>query len=395
MSNQSKSSPPPGLALRNSRPERTNTAQEISSSSTKKTPIGRAKSQLSALTNDSELSERFNRLRDIGRRVRSSEYHLTNACNIRCQGCWFFEFDFDTRTKEPADIKVWRQFAAEQVDRGITSALLIGGEPTLYPDRIAAFVDAMEFVTISSNGLSEFPTLGFENVAVALTLFGGAGLDDKMRAIKPNGDRFAGLFDRALLNFKDDPRATFIYAIDPSATNVIDETIRRIADNGNLVSFNYYSDYRCNDPLRHDGEKRLLDAALDAVDRYPETVLSHPYYIRALITGQTEWGKFGYDSCPSISVDHPAHKERLRNGNPVLPGFNSYAADTKEITFCCTSGHCETCRDSQAIHSWLMTNFRRFLRMDDGLRLWIEFSESYWKQFIWSDLHPSRAMQLV
>jgi organic radical activating enzyme len=395
MSNQSKSSPPPGLALRNSRPERTNTAPEISSSSTKKTPIGRAKSQLSALTDDSKLSERFNRLRDIGRRVRSSEYHLTNACNIRCQGCWFFEFDFDTRTKEPADIQVWRRFAAEQVDRGITSALLIGGEPTLYPDRIAAFVDAMEFVTISSNGLSEFPTLGFENVAVALTLFGGAGLDDKMRAIKPNGDRFAGLFDRALLNFKDDPRATFIYAIDPSATNVIDETIRRIADNGNLVSFNYYSDYRCNDPLRHDGEKRLLDAALDAVDRYPETVLSHPYYVRALITGQTEWGKFGYDSCPSISVDHPAHKERLRNGNPVLPGFNSYAADTKEITFCCTSGHCETCRDSQAIHSWLMTNFRHFLRMDDGLRLWIEFSESYWRQFIWSDLHPSRAMQLV
>lgn len=396
MSNQPKFHPSPGLALPEAGKDGTpSPSDSISSPRAEEVSSRLPKSQLRALTDDPELTVRFNRLRDIGRRVRSSEYHLTNACNIRCQGCWFFEFDFDTRTKEPADIKVWRRFAAEQVERGITSALLIGGEPTLYPDRIAAFVDAMEFVTISSNGLAEFPKIGFENVAVALTLFGGTGLDDKMRAIKPNGDRFAGLFDRALQNFKDDPRATFIYAIDPSATDLIDETIRRIADNGNLVSFNYYSDYRNDDPLSHEGEERLLDAALRAADRYPEAVLSHPYYIRALITGQTEWGKFGYHSCPSISIDHPAHKERLRNGNPVLPGFNAYAADTKEIVFCCTSGHCETCRDSQAVHSWLMVNFRRFLRMDGGLRLWIEFSESYWKQFVWSDLHPSRAMRSV
>ena len=392
--NQPKSDRSQGLALRESGQKRTlNPSAEISSSTAEKVPSGRPKNQLKAFADDPELSKRFNRLRDIGRRVRSSEYHLTNACNIRCRGCWFFEFNFDNRTKEPTGIGVWRRFAAEQVERGVTSALLIGGEPTLYPDRISAFVDAMEFVTISSNGLIEFPTIGFENVAVAVTLFGGAGLDDKMRAITPNGDRFAGLFDRALMNFKNDPRATFIYAIDPSATDIIDETVRRIADNGNLVSFNYYSDYRSQDPLRHDGEERLLDAALRAVDRYPEAVLSRPYYIRTLITGRTEWGEFGYDSCPSISVDHPAHKNRLRNGNPVLPGFNAYAADTKEITFCCTSGHCETCRDSQAVHSWLMTNFRRFLRMDGGLRLWIEFSESYWKQFVWSELHPSRAKQ--
>lgn len=393
MSNQPKSAPPPGSALRKARQQKLSRVPETRSDAANEASKGHPKNQLRALADDPELSRRFSRLRDISRRVRSSEYHLTNACNIRCQGCWFFEFDFDQRTSEPTDIEVWRRFAAEQAERGVTSALLIGGEPTLYPDRIAAFVDSMDFVTISSNGLAEFPMAGFENVAVALTLFGGAGLDDKMRAIKPNGGRFSGLFDRALLNFKHDPRATFIYAIDANATDVIDETIRRIADNGNLVSFNYYSDYSSDDSLRHEGEERLLDAALQAADRYPEAVLSHPYYIRTLLTGRTEWGEFGYDVCPSISVDHPAHEERLHNGNPVLPGFNVYAADTKEVTFCCTSGHCETCRDSQAVHSWLMTNFRRFLRMDDGLRLWIEFSESYWRQFVWSELHPSRAAQ--
>ena len=28
-----------------------------------------------------------------------TEYHLTNACNIRCQGCWFFEFGHDKKTR--------------------------------------------------------------------------------------------------------------------------------------------------------------------------------------------------------------------------------------------------------------------------------------------------------
>jgi organic radical activating enzyme len=346
---------------------------------------------LRALAHNSKLADRFALLRDIGRRIRSSEYHLTNACNIRCEGCWFFEFDFDKQSKEPTDIRVWRRFAAEQAESGVTSALLIGGEPTLFPERISAFVEAMRFVTISSNGLEAFPKLGFENVAVALTLFGGAGLDDQMRAIKPNGVRFAGLFDRALLNYKDDQRATFIYALEPSATEVIDETVRKIADNGNLVSFNYYSSYGTNDSISPDGEQKLLDEALRVADRYPESVVSHPYYIRALITGRTEWGKFGYETCPSISVDHPAHQERIKNGNPILPGFNAYTADTKQVAFCCTSGHCETCRDSQAVHSWLMTNFRKFMRLDRGLETWIELSESYWKQFVWSELHPSHS----
>jgi hypothetical protein len=288
---------------------------------------------------------------------------------------------------------VWRRFAAEQAGAGVTSALLIGGEPTLFPERISAFVDAMTFVTISSNGLEAFPKFGFDNVAIALTLFGGAALDDEMRAIRPNGDRFDGLFDRALINYKDDPRATFIYALDPSSIETMDETVSRISDNGNLVSFNYYSSYGTKTTSTRDNEEKLIDEALRIADRYSDSVISHPYYIRALITGQTEWGEFNYESCPSISVDHPAHEERLKNGNPNLPGFNAYAADTEQVLFCCSSGHCESCRDSQAVHSWLMTNIRRFMRMDRGLETWIEISESYWKQFVWSELHPSHAIK--
>jgi MoaA/NifB/PqqE/SkfB family radical SAM enzyme len=338
---------------------------------------------------DEELARRLVAVRDFSRSVRAAEYHLTNACNLRCKGCWFFEYDFDRETHELTSPEAWKQFAVEQREAGITAALIIGGEPSLFPDRVEAFVSAMPYVTISSNGLKALPRDGFENVNVAVTLFGGGPLDDELRAIKPNGKSFTGLLDKALENYSHDDRAIFIYAITPEGLEHIEETVQRIRDNGNQVTFNYYSSYGSEDPLHvSDTTEQLLDEALRMKEEYPQTVACDPYFIRTLISGRTEWASFGYDVCPSISVKHPAHQERLMNGNPVLPGFAAYAADAKTLNFCCTSGHCDSCRDSQAVFSWLLVSLPHFLDSKERLRTWVDVAEGYWRQFVWTPFHP-------
>jgi len=349
-------------------------------------PVPR-RSRIADLAGDPALAARLARLRRFSRGIRTSEYHVTNACNLRCRGCWFFAYDYDQATRDARPLEAWRAFAQAQAERGVTSALLIGGEPTLHPERVAAFVEHMPYVTVSSNGLRELPRQGFERVQVALTLFGGGDLDDDLRGWRPSGRRISGLFDQALRQYKDDPRVCFIYALAGEGLPHIEPTVRRIRDNGNRVTFNYYSRYGEGDPLRRDEEGRLLEEALRVRELHPETVLSHPYYLRALLTGRTGWGEFGYASCPSISVDHPAHAARLKNGNPVLPGFNAYASDLETVQFCCTSGHCEGCRDSQAVYSWLLTNVKHFLGSPELLRTWVEVAESYWSQFVWSEYH--------
>src|SRR5438309_4324385 len=336
---------------------------------------------------DEALLQRFRAVRSFSRSVRASEYHITNACNLRCRGCWFFTFEFDRAAKDQTDLARLRAFIERERGRHINAALLIGGEPTLVPDRIMAFVEGMEYVTISTNGLHPLPRDGFERVSVAITLFGGGPLDDQLRAIKPNGGTFTGLFDTALGHYRDDPRALFVYAITSRGVEHIEPTVRRIRDNGNRVIFNYYSEYHTDDPLRAADEQRLLDEAIRVADAYPDTVLSHPYYLRALIRGETEFGHFGYSVCPSISWDHPAHATRRANGNPTLPLFNAYAPDLTTIHFCCTSGHCEGCRDSQAVQSWLLVSVRHFLQTKQGLQTWVELAESYWRQFVWSPYH--------
>ena len=334
---------------------------------------------------DEALLRRFRAVRSFSRSVRASEYHITNACNLRCRGCWFFAFDFDKRTKDQTDLARLQAFIKKERARHINAALLIGGEPTLVCDRITAFVEGMEYVTISTNGLHPLPRTGFERVSIGITVFGGGGVDDELRAITPGGRRFTGLFETALRNYRGDARAIFNYAVTASAVPHIDETVRRIRDNGNRVTFNVYSEYQTDTPLKHsDDQQRLLDEVLQAAQKYSDAVVAHPYYLRALVTGRTDFGRFGYDVCPSVSRDHPGHAARLANGNPTLPLFNVYAADGQTLQFCCTSGHCDGCRDSQAVQSWLLVSVRRFLDSRDGLRTWVELAEMFWRQFIWS-----------
>ncbi len=341
--------------------------------------------------NDADLAARLHAVRNFGAMIRSSEYHLTNACNLRCQGCWFFEFGHDVKVKEVKDLSKLESFVEAEKARRITAALLIGGEPTLFPERVRAFARRLKYVTVSSNGLEKLPADGdFANIAVMLTLFGGGDLDDELRAIKPGGHRFTGLFDRMLENYRNDPRANFVYAVTAKSVPHIEQTVQRIRDNGNRVTINFYSEYDTDSPIKRESERVLLEECMRVKSLYPDTVTSHEAHIASVITGKTEWGTFGYHSCPSISVGHPAHGDRVKNGNPTLPLFNTYNADFSSIEFCCTSGHCDDCRDSQAVYSWLMTNMDRALTSTQVLWDWVLMAESYWSQFIWSPYHPSR-----
>jgi organic radical activating enzyme len=346
---------------------------------------------LAIVGDDPELAERLKKLRNFAATIRISEYHVTNACNLRCRGCWFFEFGHDAKTSEEKSLDELERFIEAEKARRITAALLIGGEPTLFPERVRAFAKALKYVTVSSNGLRKLPDdEDFAKVNVMLTIFGGGRLDDELRAIKPGGQRFAGLFDTMLRNYRNDERACFVYALTERGIDDIEETIGRIADNGNRITFNFYSEYDKKDPIRLTREQELLHEALRVKARYPDVVVSHPMHIQGIITGRSNWGSFGYHSCPSISIDFPGHRERFANGNPTLPFFNTYNADLKSIEFCCTSGHCDGCRDSQAVYSWLLVNMDWHLASREALLEWIEMAESYWRQFVWSPYHRRR-----
>ena len=341
------------------------------------------------------MKARFKAVRNEAKETRASLYHLTNQCNLRCKGCWFFENEFDVASDELNDTSHIEARVKDEAERGINAPLLIGGEPALYLDRIRIFRKHMPKVSVSTNGLRRIPFEGFEDITIAVSVFGGGPLDDELRAIGPNGKRFTGLFDKALLNYRNDERAGFVYAVSIDGIAYIEETVRKIRDNGNRLLFNYYSPYDVAGPLRRRGEERLLDVLLELKAKYPETVASHPYYLAALMRGETTWGTFDHTSCPSVSEAHPQNATRFASGWPALPKFNAYRADMHTLARCCTSGECAKCRDSQAVMSWLLVNAKHVMQEDDGLRTWTEVAESYFSQFVWSRYHPRNRLEHV
>jgi len=341
---------------------------------------------------DSELEARFKHLISFSSDKRTTLMHITNNCNLRCKDCWFFVEKFDQRTSEIREIERWQAFAEKEALRGATVGLLIGGEPTLYPNRIAAIHSAIPYITVSSNGEIPLSKTDFPDVTVALTLFGGYLSDDRIRAIRSNGKRFSGLFQKVLDNYRYDHRAGFVYAVNYDAIDEIEETVKRIQDNGLRLLFNFYRNFSQHEVETEDQEMALLERVLKIKQKYPEVVSSTPHMLETMFVGKTHWGKFGYKTCPSISSDYPGAKERMANGHPTLPGFNAYTAD-HQVTLCCTGGDCTTCRDSQAISSWILSNMRKYMKNPELMRTWVESAESYWSQFIWSPWHPYYQVQ--
>jgi MoaA/NifB/PqqE/SkfB family radical SAM enzyme len=154
---------------------------------------------------DRELEARFKRIISFSSNKRTTLVHMTNHCNLRCKDCWFFVEKFDQQTSEIREIERWQSFAEKEAERGTSVGLLIGGEPTLYPNRIAAIRSAIPYLTVSSNGEIPLSRSDFPDITVALTLFGGYKSDDNMRAIRSNGVRFSGLFSKVLDNYRYDP----------------------------------------------------------------------------------------------------------------------------------------------------------------------------------------------
>ena len=42
--------------------------------------------------------------------IRSSIYDVTNQCNLRCKGCFFFSSNEHEAAAEEMDVEKWRQF---------------------------------------------------------------------------------------------------------------------------------------------------------------------------------------------------------------------------------------------------------------------------------------------
>ena len=326
--------------------------------------------RLKAYLEDPLLNEMYRQIRAAGP-IRSISLDLTNRCNLRCTGCYYFSEKMDEKQRPP-DEAAFDAFIAREKKRGTNFVTVVGGEPSLMPDRLCKLHQNFH-INLSTNGLVRIPYEGMEDMPIGISVWGNHHTDRLLR-----GGGKTDVFARALENYRNDPRAFWYFTTMPGHADEIETVVERCVANGNAVLFNFYSDLEnVGGALDHRrGFNEVRKAIERVIRRFPRHILITSYLCDVVTGGRLYGEKWGHDVCTSLSVNHPANKDRLKNGKPYNPHFLAYNADLKTTRRCCTGNErgCESCFDVWQHFSWVMLNFKKHLRNKKDFTNWLSTS---------------------
>jgi hypothetical protein len=322
---------------------------------------------------DDHWYERYKKISRLN--IRSSIYDVTDRCNLRCKGCFFFSSGEHERASEEKDVARWHAFVEKEMERGVNLAILIGGEPTLCLDRVEAFYSRLPSFC-ATNGQIKVPRDRFPDMMVGISLWGSPEDEILLRG----KDTFAV----SSAHYEGDPHAYYLYTITPKQLGKTEEIIKKIRDVGLKVHMQLLSNDEGVDGFSWQPQE-LVDVRAemdDMLDKYPDTVISCRYYHEIITTGRMLDREFGWMECPSVTITRDTRDPRPKR----LTNFVRWASDLETMHRCCTSEtrDCSTCKDGAAHMSWVMVNKRAHMRSTEDLQNWIEVYEMFAKlyQFI-------------
>ena len=322
---------------------------------------------LSAYLSDPRLRRMWDDIRAVGP-LKSISVDLTHLCNLRCAGCYYFEEGMDAY-RSPEDESVFDAFIAQEAARGTNFVTIVGGEPSLAIPRIKKIYDRFR-ASVATNGIRKIPFEGLENLPIGISVWGNPDTD---RALRAGGK--SDIFQKALHNYRDDPRAFWYYTVAPGHAHEVEGVVEQCIANGNPVLFNYYSDLsHRGGALDHRQGFEAVRREIDRmIERFPEQILMTPYFNQVISTGLLQGERWGYPVCTNLSIDLPSNALRLQNGNPYNPHFRAYNADFTHTRRCCTGVHrdCASCFDTWEHFSWVMINLRRHLGTREDFTNWL------------------------
>ncbi|MFO7713686.1 radical SAM protein [Desulfosarcina sp.] len=322
---------------------------------------------------DDQWYARYKRISRLN--IRSSIYDVTNRCNLRCKGCFFFSSGEHEAAREEMDLTRWEAFVDKETTRGVNLAILIGGEPTLCMDRVEAFYRRLP-TFCATNGIIKVSRDRFPDMMLGISLWGDEA-DEKVL-------RGKDAFSISSRNYAGDPHAYYLYTITPKQLGKTERIIKKIRDAGLKVHMQLLSNDEGVDGFHWQPQEltRIRFEMDQVLDRYPETVISSRYYHEIITTGKMLGRPFGWMECPSVTDPLDQRNPKPRR----LTNFIRWASDLETMHRCCTSEtrDCSTCKDGAAHMSWVMVNKRAHMQSTRDLQNWIEIYEMFAKlyQFI-------------
>ncbi|HVU22012.1 MAG TPA: hypothetical protein VHE09_14870 [Rhizomicrobium sp.] len=332
----------------------------------------------------------------LGRRYESSKrtirifrkpafYEITQRCNLKCEGCYYFEGGVRHDSHEEDSLEAWETFFAAEAQRGVSIAYFVGAEPAIEQERLIAASRYFQYGNIGTNGTVRIdPAVPYR---VAISMWGGDDETDRKL-------RGASVFRKAFKNYRGDPRALVYYTLSRWNLDGARTIAEMCRDNGLPLTFNLYSptetylsklrDGQPNDeeffrvsrpedtPMFSDGDlKAARQTVLDLMEDFPETVL----YSKAYNDWSTKPG-------PLHDIDENGFAYHC--GSRITDGMNYYGSDLKQQhPKCCTPDlDCSECRIMSGGWSTKLQPDAADLANTESFSKWLEIIEGIQRIFV-------------
>ncbi|CAN0376654.1 unnamed protein product, partial [Ectocarpus fasciculatus] len=179
------------------------------------------------------LEPAYRRAKQVVRIFRkASFYEITQRCNLRCEGCYYFEGSQELGVTEEDDLNVWEDFFAKEGERGVSMAYFFGAEPALEQGRLRAAAEHLDYGYFGTNGTMRVA----EDLPFKLSVSLWAGDDETDKTL-----RGATVYKKALKNFSGDPRANVVFTLTPWNLDTVPTVVQMCEDYGIGITFNMYS----------------------------------------------------------------------------------------------------------------------------------------------------------
>lgn len=318
--------------------------------------------KFSELTADPAIRDRWEKVRKYFF-LRESTYDMTRRCNIRCNGCYYYEGD-KQHTKDEVDPEKWRALMAAEKERGITFVVLAGAEPSLVPELLAACHDVIPLGAIATNGLVRIPSgIGYR---VHISVWGNDATSLKVRNARD-------MLARQMDHYRGDGRAVFVYTFTRDNIRESEEVVEALSRNGLKVTFNVFSK-----PVGYAGALHHTPESLAETGRtmrrllseYPDHVLFSDYSAMAHTHARSLNDLF---RCP-----YPRRNPSTDLG--LGRTFRQYRTDLtwdREAACCVPDTDCDDCRHYAAGSAVVTSRLYRHAIRPDIFGAWLDYVDTY------------------
>jgi MoaA/NifB/PqqE/SkfB family radical SAM enzyme len=295
--------------------------------------------------------------------LRESTYDMCRRCNIRCEGCYYFEGEKQFAA-ENSDPEVWRALMRKEKARGITFVVLAGAEPALVPELCGVCYEEMPLGAIATNGLKRIPSAVGYRVHISVW-----GTDATSRRIR----KAEHMLERQIDNYRGDPRAVFVYTVTRHNIDEIREVVQTLAGRDCRVTFNMFSA-----PVGYSGDLRHTEASLlrtrdtmvKVLADYPEHVLFSKYNT---IAHTHRLGLHTLYGCPYPRMN-PTEDVGLGRS------FRQYRTDLnwdRNAACCVPDTDCADCRHYAAGSAVVTSKLYRHAASPDTFTAWLDYVDTY------------------